>query len=148
MEGEDQITHTFSLEEDVDGEDRLNFFKFDPFFEKTEEEWGRIKKEILGEENILRLKMIKKPEEEEGEEAGEEGEDEEEKIIDFTEKDLINLRRTVYLTIMNSVDYEECIHKLMKMDIGIGHEQEVKNSTLFVTPLYLNLKNVQLSILY
>ena len=28
---------------------------------------------------------------------------------------------------MNSVDYEECIHKLMKMNIGVGHEQEVCN---------------------
>lgn len=31
-------------------------FKFDPFYEKTEEEWDSIKLEILGEENIINLK--------------------------------------------------------------------------------------------
>jgi hypothetical protein len=28
----------------------------DPFYEKTEEEWNAIKLEILGEENIIKLK--------------------------------------------------------------------------------------------
>ncbi len=40
----------------MDGEDRLNIFKMDPFYEKTEEEWSAIKLEILGEENIIKLK--------------------------------------------------------------------------------------------
>jgi len=35
----------------------------------------------------------------------------------MTEKDLINLRRTIYLAIMSSVDFEECCHKLLKMSI-------------------------------
>lgn len=39
----------------------LNIFKFDPFYEKTEAEWEEIKKEILGEENILMLKETIKP---------------------------------------------------------------------------------------
>lgn len=37
----------------IDGEEKLNIFLYDPFFEKTELEWDEIKKEILGEENIL-----------------------------------------------------------------------------------------------
>lgn len=36
----------------------------------------------------------------------------------MTETDLINLRRTIYLTIMNSVDFEECCHKLLKLNIN------------------------------
>ncbi len=172
VEPSDQITHTIYLDEEIDGEERLNIFKFDPFFEKTEDEWfifvnfciflcflgffvffkilivfskffkenyffppyffflrSQIKKEILGEENIIKLKTMKplEAEELENEEIDENKELEMEKILDFTEKDLINLRRTVYLTIMNSVDYEECIHKLMKMNISEGHEQEICN---------------------
>jgi pre-mRNA-splicing factor CWC22 len=49
----------------------LNLFKIDPFFEKTEEEWNKIKYEILGEENIINLKKhpsLMQEEEEEEEE--------------------------------------------------------------------------------
>lgn len=28
---------------------------------------------------------------------------------------------------MNSIDYEECAHKLLKMNVGVGHEDEVIN---------------------
>ena len=34
----------------------LNFFRFDPCYEKSEFEWDAIKTEILGEENIILLK--------------------------------------------------------------------------------------------
>jgi pre-mRNA-splicing factor CWC22 len=35
---------------------------------------------------------------------------------------LINLRRTVYLTIMNALNYEEAVHKLLKIQIEEGQE--------------------------
>ena len=35
-------------------------------------------------------------------------------IRDRTETNLVNLRRTIYLTIMSSVDFEEAGDKLMK----------------------------------
>jgi len=44
------------LDGELNGENSLNRFKFDPFFEKTEEEWNEIKIEILGEEKVLDLK--------------------------------------------------------------------------------------------
>ncbi len=56
--------------------------------------------------------------------------EEEEKIEDFTEQDLANLRRTIYLMIMNSVDFEECAHKMLKNNLGAGHEDEVANMIL------------------
>lgn len=28
---------------------------------------------------------------------------------------------------MNSLDFEECVHKIMKMNIGTGHEDEVSH---------------------
>ena len=39
----------------------------------------------------------------------------------------MNLRRTIYLTIMSSVGFEECAHKLMKLDIRSGLEMELCN---------------------
>ncbi len=125
VEEEDKITHNIDLDEEMDGEEMINIFQFDPFFEKTEEEWEQIKKEILGEENIIKLKTVKVNELEIEETGLEEEEDAQNKVIDFTEQDLINLRRTIYLTIMNSLDFEECAHKLLKMNIGQGHEAEV-----------------------
>jgi len=37
----------------------------------------------------------------------------------------VNLRRTIYLTIMSSVDFEECCHKLLKLNIREGQEMEL-----------------------
>lgn len=51
-------------------------------------------------------------------------------IMDFTEQDLINLRRTIYLVIMSSVNFEECCHKLMKLNIREGQEMELCNMVL------------------
>lgn len=73
----------------------------DPKFLENEERYNEIKREILGDSD----------EEESGSEyESDEDEDEEnavapEKagITDMTETNLINLRRTIYLTIMNSV---------------------------------------------
>jgi len=50
VEESDKITHTVSLEDNLDGEDQCNLFQFDPNYEQTEAEWDEIKKEILGEE--------------------------------------------------------------------------------------------------
>ena len=56
MEGEDQITHQLDLEDELKGEEGLNLFKFDPDYMAIEGVWERTKQEILGEENIARLK--------------------------------------------------------------------------------------------
>jgi pre-mRNA-splicing factor CWC22 len=125
VDEEDQITHNIELDAEINGEEELNMFRFDPFFEKTEEEWKEIKLSIVGEENIIRLKnaAMRIGEESEEEEAAPE-------IVDFTESDLLKLRETIYLTIMNSIDFEECAHKLMKVNIGRGHEDELSKMIL------------------
>lgn len=51
-------------------------------------------------------------------------------IIDNTETNLIALRRTIYLTIYSSLDYEECAHKLMKMELKPNQEAELCNMIL------------------
>jgi len=48
-------------------------------------------------------------------------------IHDMSEKDLTQLRRTIYLTIMSSATFEECTHKLTKVDIPTGKEVELIN---------------------
>jgi pre-mRNA-splicing factor CWC22 len=46
-------------------------------------------------------------------------------IIDNTETNLVALRRTIYLTIQSSLDFEESAHKLMKMELKPGQEIEL-----------------------
>ena len=100
----------------------------------NEEKYKAIKNEILGEES--------------GEESGSEEEDSEEDedgnvyhnyvfgkvsfvclvaeekegIEDRTETNLVNLRRIIYLTIMNALNYEEAVHKLLKVQLQEGQE--------------------------
>jgi pre-mRNA-splicing factor CWC22 len=43
-------------------------------------------------------------------------------IQDMTETNLVNLRRIIYLTIMNALNYEEAVHKLLKVQVKEGQE--------------------------
>lgn len=43
-------------------------------------------------------------------------------IQDMTETNLVNLRRIIYLTIMNALNYEEAVHKLLKVQMREGQE--------------------------
>ena len=104
---------------------------------ENEEKYKSIKAEILGEDS----------EEESGsEESSDDDEDEgkslwilyvlfiksllvaetKEGIEDRTETNLVNLRRIIYLTIMNALNYEEAVHKLLKVQLQEG--QEVSSS--------------------
>lgn len=47
---------------------------------------------------------------------------EKEGIEDRTETNLVNLRRVIYLTIMNALNYEEAVHKLLKVQLQEGEE--------------------------
>jgi pre-mRNA-splicing factor CWC22 len=48
--------------------------------------------------------------------------EEKEGIEDRTETNLVNLRRVIYLTIMNALNYEEAVHKLLKVQLQEGEE--------------------------
>uniref|UniRef100_A0A182PMB3 MI domain-containing protein n=1 Tax=Anopheles epiroticus TaxID=199890 RepID=A0A182PMB3_9DIPT len=139
VEEDDQYTHLIMLDEATDTQDILNVFKVDPEFEANETKYKAICKEILGSDA--------EDDDEEGDKSGDSssgdsdgsddddvdsdsdvGEDAKKKqdtIIDNTETNLIALRRTIYLTIHSSLDYEECAHKLMKMELKPGQEQEL-----------------------
>ncbi len=48
----------------------------------------------------------------------------------MTEQDLINLRKTIYLAIQSTVNFEECAHKIIKMNIAKGYEHELVDMIL------------------
>jgi pre-mRNA-splicing factor CWC22 len=123
VEEEDQITHQVDLDDEIQVEDGLNIFKFDSAWEEHEEAYKKLKAEILGEGS---------DDEAEYESGSNESTDEEEaaqetqmEIKDQTNTDLVNLRRTIYLTIMSSLDFEEACHKLMKIQLPAGQEPEL-----------------------
>lgn len=117
IDEEDQITHYLSLDDELDPQEGLNVFRADPEFLEKEAKYAEIREEILG---------------------GSDAEDEEEEpvvepaapqmmIRDETSTDLVNLRKTIYLTVMSSVDFEECGHKLLALNIPAGLEIELCN---------------------
>jgi len=65
-------------------------------------------------------------------EDGEEEDDKKKKMLieDQTELDTTNLKRRIYLTIMSSLDFEECAHKLLKM--GIREQDELELCKMLV----------------
>lgn len=99
-----------------------DIFKPDPQFVENENRYEELKKTILGD------KFGEEKDSEEGSEDGsaeefdEEEEDDQMKIKDETEMNLVNLRRTIYLTIMSSVDFEEAGHELLKIKLEAGQE--------------------------
>ncbi|GAB1320629.1 pre-mRNA-splicing factor cwc22 [Madurella fahalii] len=122
VEEEDQITHRIGLDDDINTQDGLNVFKFDPDWETNENEYKRLKAEILGEESG------DDEDDEDEDESESEEEDEEQKAIEIKDQsnaDLVNLRRTIYLSIQSSADPEEAAHKLMKLRLPAGQEPEL-----------------------
>ncbi|KAI1190531.1 hypothetical protein F5B17DRAFT_386250 [Nemania serpens] len=118
---EDQITHRLELDANIDVEDSLNIFKFDPDWEENEAAYKRLRAEILGEGSDDEDDEDESEEEEEEEDAEEKAME----IKDQSNTDLVNLRKTIYLTIMSSMDPEESVHKLLKINLPAGQEQEL-----------------------
>lgn len=100
-------------------------FKPDPLFLENENKYEELKKQILGEESEDEGDSEGESEDEDDDDDDEESDEEDEeqmKIKDETETNLVNLRRTIYLTIMSSVDFEEAGHKLLKIKLEPGQE--------------------------
>ncbi|KAG7950973.1 hypothetical protein I3843_13G143300 [Carya illinoinensis] len=126
VEQEDQLTHEASLQDEIDPEITLDIFKADPNFIENERRYEEVRKTILGEESDDEDGSDAGSDDDEDDEDESEEEDEEQmKIKDETETNLVNLRRTIYLTIMSSVDFEEAGHKLLKIKLEPGQEMEL-----------------------
>ncbi|KAF2461355.1 armadillo-type protein [Lineolata rhizophorae] len=123
VEEEDQITHQVELMGNLDTEDGLNVFKYDPNWEENENAYKKTKAEILGE--------AEGSDEDEEYETESSSEDEDEKqeremeIKDQSNADLSNLRKKIYLTIKSSGGFEEACHKLMRVNLPAGQEGEL-----------------------
>jgi pre-mRNA-splicing factor CWC22 len=120
IEEEDQITHRVELDAEIDVQDGLNIFKFDPEWEDNEAAYTKLKAEILGEGSDY--------EDDDDEDESSDDEDEEEKAMEIKDQsntDLVNLRKTIYLTIQSAMDPEEAVHKLLKVNLPAGMEGEL-----------------------
>lgn len=100
-----------------------DIFKPDPQFIENEQRYEELKKTLLGEESEDEADSDAATDDEDDEEDEDDESDEEQmRIRDETETNLVNLRRTIYLTIMSSVDFEEAGHKLLKIKLEPGQE--------------------------
>lgn len=143
VEEEDLITHMVGLTDELLTEDMLNVFQFDADFLESEQKYEYMKREILGEESDDSESDGSGDGSDEDEEEGEEELEEKRKvqIHDQTNTNVTNLRRAIYLTIMSSLNFEECAHKLMKLDVQSGQEIELSNMVIECCsqePTYVN----------
>ena len=123
VEEEDQITHQIGLDDSIEAQETLNVFKYNAEWESHEEAYKKLKAEVLGEASGSEIE-----DDGESDESSDDEEPNEEKVMEIKDQsntDLVNLRRTIYLTIMSSIDFEECCHKLMKLNLPIGQEPEL-----------------------
>ena len=123
VEEEDQVTHELDLSEPQDPQEELNMFtavSAEQFIAENEQ-WLELSREIIGEEDVA------DEESHDQEEPDQPQEEVKEDVVikDHTGNDDVILRRTIYLAIMSSINYEECVHKILRLDIPQGKEREV-----------------------
>lgn len=128
LDDEDIITHLATLE-DVEQHQpdllyEINNFQFDPNFDENERVYESIKRDILGAEADESTPVSDnehansdQPQTSSGNNASVTADDSSHrvKITDMTEAQLVDFRRTVYLTISSGLSYEEWAHKLMNL---------------------------------
>lgn len=147
VEADDQIMFELGLDdEDLKKDEVLDVFRFDPSFVQNEATWAKIRREILGEDSDSSSDDSGDSDTDSSSDSDDDGDSDAEEdqemapavsssadkkktqvIHDLTESDLVHLRRTIYLTIMSSATFEECTHKLTKVDIPLGRESELIN---------------------
>ncbi|ODV82427.1 uncharacterized protein CANTADRAFT_4421 [Suhomyces tanzawaensis NRRL Y-17324] len=112
VEEEDQETHVVELDEDIDGEENLNVFSYDENYEENERNYASFKQEILPEQVPVEAEETKPAE----------------VVHDFTEADLLQYQKTVYLKVMSSMSADEAVHKLLKMNFQKSKEEKAVNN--------------------
>ena len=148
VESEEQITHEVGLEDALDKEDALDVFAVDAAFDTNERLWRSIQAEILGgsdgeEEEDEDAEVVHAAAAAGGADspaggaaaahgsAGGSGYQPpaaaQQAVVNDVSIDIPGLRRTIYLVIMSSLDFEECAHKLMGLNIPPQHAVEICN---------------------
>ena len=138
VEEDDQITHMLQLDGKYQTEELLNIFRVDKDFLENEAHYLEIKNEIIGSDDSD--DSSDSDDSDDSDMSDEDEEEDEERnmtdnqlaekaaqarsqgkrvdIFDKTETDIVHYRRTLYLTIQSSLDYEECAHKLLRIKVG------------------------------
>ncbi|XP_077393255.1 pre-mRNA-splicing factor CWC22 homolog [Festucalex cinctus] len=132
VDEDDQFTHMLPLDDDYDANDVLNVFKMDPNFQENEDKYKTLKRDILdeGSSDSGEEGDSQDDDDDDDDEQQRDGEDEKVTILDQTEVNLVAFRRTIYLVIQSSLDFEECAHKLIKMDFPDSQTKELCNMIL------------------
>ena len=133
VEDKDIITHRIFLDDEIKTEDELNEFHYDDKYDENEKIWKQFRECILGpdEENDEEEEKISSHFES-TEKAISEFPDvkqikDKSRIYDLSEQDLVKYRKSIYLTVVSSIDFEECCHKLLKQNVREGLEGEMVN---------------------
>lgn len=132
IEADDQVTHQVELSssldhggDELDPEVHLDVFEPSSSFAQDEAAYEDLKRTILGAgDESLDQDQDQCSDDDDESSAGDESETTELTIRDDTDTDLINLRRTIYLTLMSSVGSEEAGHKLLSV-VRPGQELEL-----------------------
>ncbi|TVU07404.1 hypothetical protein EJB05_47457, partial [Eragrostis curvula] len=126
IDTDDQVTHQVELSLDDDGDSNhvldpelhLDVFNPSPLFKEDDKAYEEHKRTMFGDDT------------DEDDDEAESSDEEEAKepdvtiVNDETQTDLTNLRRTIYLTVMSSLDSEEAGHKLLSV-VRPGQEAEL-----------------------
>ena len=111
-----------SLDDELETEDNLNFFKFDPEYELKERQWDEIKKEILGEYADV---MVKQREAAAAEEEAKANEDPEQAVgvpLQGVMAPGINYQKVSELSLLMSIQRREVLlfcHQLLSLDSNL-----------------------------
>lgn len=106
----------------------IDVFNFDADYLDNEAKYAELRAEILGGASEGGSDAGGSGDEadesdgEQGEPSAETAGPEAGTAVDKTEANLVALRRTIYLTIQSSLDFEECAHKLLKTEMQDGQE--------------------------
>jgi pre-mRNA-splicing factor CWC22 len=130
LDEEDQLTHEVDLmSKDIKGEEITNVFHaVDPEeWEKDNKAWEKLSAKLLGKESD--------DDDDDDDDSDSSSSDSDEapaamsnqttEIKDNTAQDLVNLRRSIYLVIQSSLGFEECVHKILKLQMNEGDEKEI-----------------------
>ncbi|KDE08002.1 hypothetical protein MVLG_01705 [Microbotryum lychnidis-dioicae p1A1 Lamole] len=134
VEEDDLIVHNIELDDaDIKVHEMLNVFKFDPNYEENEVMYAEMKRDILGDSEDEDESAEDGDTEDSDEEGSEDEPDDGIKadgtvdVHDQTGVNLVNLRRTIYLTIMSALDFEEAVHKLLRIHLPDHQAGEMCN---------------------
>ena len=133
VEDKDIITHRIFLDDEIKTEEELNEFHYDDKYDENEKIWKQFRECILGpeEENDEEEEKISSHFESTEKSISEFPDvkqiKDKSRIYDLSEQDLVKYRKNIYLTVVSSIDFEECCHKLLKQNVNEGLEGEMVN---------------------